>query len=225
MKLTAQGYAVIEDDTHIGKWVEESGRLDHDLTVEGHILPLFRSHFHIVDAGANIGTHTLRYAQVATAGRVYAFEPNWEAYQCLVHNLRECGNTQCFQSGLSDQYEHAQFLRDPNAGGSHCVRKKGDVPCYALDSLHLPRLDFFKLDIEGYELFALIGAQETILAHRPTILVEMNMGTLARNGVAYKDVFEFLSRMGYEWRSFAQECDLMNEPQYDLLATPKTKTA
>lgn len=225
MKITEQGHAILENDSHISKWQVESGRIDHDLTVEKHILPLLRIHDFVVDAGAFNGDHAVRYAQSVPKGVVYAFEPNWEAFECLFHNLRDHKNAMCFQAALSDRYEQVELLRDINAGASHLRRAKGGVSCITLDSLHLPRLDFFKLDVEGYELFALKGAEQTILTHRPTILVEMNMGTLARNGVAYKDVFEFLSRMGYDWRSFAQDCDLMNEPQYDLLARPKTRTA
>ena len=30
MKLTKQGIAIIEEDTHICKWEKEAGRLDHD---------------------------------------------------------------------------------------------------------------------------------------------------------------------------------------------------
>jgi hypothetical protein len=38
--------------------------------------------------------------------------------------------------------------------------------------MELPRLDFFKLDVEGYEVPALAGALETIKKHRPWIWVE-----------------------------------------------------
>jgi len=36
----------------------------------------------------------------------------------------------------------------------------------------LPRLDFFKLDVEGYEVPALIGAMDTIKKYRPWLWVE-----------------------------------------------------
>jgi hypothetical protein len=38
--------------------------------------------------------------------------------------------------------------------------------------MDLPRLDFFKLDVEGYEVPALVGALKTIKKHRPWIWVE-----------------------------------------------------
>lgn len=224
MKLH-NGIAIVEGDTHISRWVVESGRLDHDLTVEGHILPLLKPDFWIVDAGADIGSHTIRYAQAAPNGRVLAFEPNREEYECLIHNMKGHTNVFCYRFGLSNCIETPTLRTCDNAGAGYLDREvNGNVVCVPLDHLHLPRLDFFKLDVEGYELWALWGAQKTIAAHHPTMLVEMNAGTLARNSVTYSQIFEFLGAMGYEWRSFAQNVDLMNEPQYDLLATPKTRT-
>ena len=41
-----------------------------------------------------------------------------------------------------------------------------------LDVLALPRLDFLKIDIEGMEMEAFLGARETIERTRPQILVE-----------------------------------------------------
>lgn len=222
MKILDNGIAVIEGDSHISRWQEESGRIDHDLTVEYHILPMLKPHFHCVDAGAFNGDHTVRYAQSVPNGHVFAFEPNPEAYQCLVHNIKSYSNAGAFCYGLSDKLERRKFLIDSNAGGSHLLKAEdGEVYCVPLDNLGLGHIDFFKLDVEGYELFALKGAEQTIRRCNPIILVEMNAGTLARNGVRYQDIFEFLANLGYQWKPFAQNCDLLNEPQYDLLATPK----
>lgn len=221
MKLTEQGYAVLENDSHISRWQIESGRLDHDLTVQDHILPLLKPDYWIVDAGAFNGDHTLRYAQAVPDGLVLAYEPNPEAFECLLHNTKHCLNVRPFNAALSDRREFCKFLRDTNAGGSHLVREDGEALCKPLDEYVIERLDFFKLDVEGYELFALKGAERTIRRCKPTILVEMNAGTLARNGVKYQDIFEFLAGLGYKWESFAQNVDLLNEPQYDLLARPK----
>jgi hypothetical protein len=41
-----------------------------------------------------------------------------------------------------------------------------------LDELNLPRVDFIKIDIEGMEMEALVGARETIKTYRPILLIE-----------------------------------------------------
>jgi hypothetical protein len=46
------------------------------------------------------------------------------------------------------------------------------VEIKTIDSLWLDRLDFIKLDVEGYECAALAGGIETIQTHRPYIWVE-----------------------------------------------------
>ena len=46
------------------------------------------------------------------------------------------------------------------------------VDVTSIDAMALPRLDFFKLDVEGYEVSALKGALATIQQHRPWIWVE-----------------------------------------------------
>lgn len=225
MKITEQGYAVVEGDTHIGQWVHESQRLDHDATVRDFIVPLLEPHFHIVDGGANIGTHTLLYAQAAHGGKVHAFEPNQDAFDCLVHNVRNCTNVTCCKWGLSNGIEECELMASQNVGAGYLQRKKhGAITCIPLDALNLQQLHFLKLDIEGYELWALEGAKTTISLHRPKVLVEMNRGTLGRNGVSYEDIFQFLDSMEYEWKPLTHDNQLA-DAQYDLLATPKTTTA
>jgi hypothetical protein len=46
------------------------------------------------------------------------------------------------------------------------------VDVTSIDAMALPGLDFFKLDVEGYEVPALTGALDTIKKHRPWIWVE-----------------------------------------------------
>ena len=42
----------------------------------------------ILDVGANIGAHTLRFGKVAgSSGKVYAFEPTEYAYRKLLRNI------------------------------------------------------------------------------------------------------------------------------------------
>jgi hypothetical protein len=56
------------------------------------------------------------------------------------------------------------------------------VPATALDHLGYPELpvDFVKVDVEGGEVDVLAGAEQTIRAHRPQLLVEIhNLDNLA----------------------------------------------
>jgi hypothetical protein len=60
-----------------------------------------------------------------------------------------------------------------NSGLAH-VADKGDVTVrsLALDDMDIEPIDFLKMDCEGYEYFALKGAERTIRRDKPCILVE-----------------------------------------------------
>lgn len=220
MKILGNDIAVLESDSHISKWIQECGRVDHDRTVELYILPLLKPEWHVLDIGADVGSHTVRYAE--RAARVLAFEPNPEQFACLVYNCRNLKNVTCLPIALSAVRDYRALMTCENAGAGYLdPLAAGPVMCMPLDALPLERLDFLKIDVEGYEPKVLIGGQSQIHRFRPVILLEMNAGALARYGADYRTIFAWLDSHGYAWRSFAQDCDLMSEPQYDLLATPK----
>lgn len=213
VKILDNGIAVIEGDTHISRWVEESGRLDHD----EYALPIILDHIKegdwVVDAGAFIGDHTRAYLdKVKTSGRVFAFEPNPNAFECLVHN---CPEARCEPFGLSDLEGSAGLLVNENGGASRLY--DGDsITIVKLDNYDLPKLDFLKLDVEGWELKALRGAESTIDIHRPVMWIEINKGALNEQGVEPKDVIKFALDYGYEVIPYPDE----GGPQYDILCIP-----
>jgi len=84
-----------------------------------------------------------------------------------------------------------------HAGVTH-INGAGVLPVIRLDDLHLPVCDLLYLDIEGYEIFALRGALETIRRCRPVVACEVN-GCAARYGVAPGAVANLLKDEGYEW--------------------------
>lgn len=83
-----------------------------------------------------------------------------------------------------------------NTGQGHVVEGK-DVPMYPLDFFDVKNVDFLKLDLEGYELYALKGAEQTIHDQRPAILVEQN-GLCERYGYTNYDLANWLKKMGYD---------------------------
>ena len=215
MKILDNNIAVLEGDTHISKWVTESRRLDHDEYSLGIILPHIDSGDWVVDGGAFIGDHTIAYLKaVGPEGKVYAFEPNPAAYSCLYHN---CPDAVTFNGGLSDREHFAEYEFHSNAGASHVVHGEGSTHLFTLDSLNLRRCDFVKLDVEGCELEALLGAQQTIERFRPVLWVEVNEGALARRSNTPDELLRLLERQyGYTAIPYPKD----RGPQYDVLCTP-----
>lgn len=82
-----------------------------------------------------------------------------------------------------------------NTGQTHVI-ETGDVPVITLDSLNLTP-DFIKIDIEGFEFFALQGGEQTIKASRPVIMLEENQNN-RRYGVADNACKALLEGWGYE---------------------------
>lgn len=215
MKILPNGLAVIEGDTHISQWVVDSHKLDHDEYTLGIVLPFIEEGHWVVDAGAFIGDHTTAYLKrVGTDGKVFAFEPNPVAYNCLCHN---CPEAVTFNCGLSDKETVASYRPNQNAGAGHIEHSEGDIKLLTLDSLNLRHCHFLKVDVEGWEFEALMGAERTILANKPTMWVEVNQGSLERNQRTPDELLDLITNhFGYNVQAYPPE----RGPQYDILCIP-----
>ncbi len=60
------------------------------------------------------------------------------------------------------------------------IKDKGHVaiPIKTIDSFELENVTFIKYDIEGYELKALKGSEQTIKKHSPVVVIEQNRGNI-----------------------------------------------
>lgn len=223
MRILPNGIAVIEGDTHISKWVEQSRRLDHDQNV----LPRLTKHIPkggmVVDIGAFIGDHTLHYANcVGPTGSVIAMEPNPVAFECLAHNMAAHKHVTCLNVGASDGEHLSGYVSSANAGAGYAIGDNGDMHMIRLDDLGLTSCDFIKLDCEGFEVRAIDGAFNTIRHFRPTMMIEVNEGALNRQGLSSKDLFDVLEMHGYDYCNI-YEGQPMSGPQYDILAWHTSK--
>lgn len=145
----------------------------------------------IVDGGANIGFFTVPVANRTQdrGTRIISFEPQRQLFQALGGSLAVNGYRHVYlhNRGLGAEPGIAQLpavdysiaqdfgtvsLSDQTTEDEHGWMADRVVNITSIDAMALPRLDFFKLDVEGYEIPALTGALETIRQHRPWIWVE-----------------------------------------------------
>ncbi len=208
------GQWVITEDTHLSLWAQQKGHIVTDPNVFKFLKPFLDGADVVWDIGANIGDHTRQYLDWGM--EVVAVEPNPLAYACLVHN---CKTATCINAAASDiEGEPLKFMRLDNVGASR-VHKDGEIEVYpiVLDQANLPAPDFVKIDIEGWELFALQGMQDTIASHRPLVYCEINEGALALNKHKPEDVVKFFEDWGYETDMMYPRNAKKGDPQYDIL--------
>jgi FkbM family methyltransferase len=124
-----------------------------------------------VDGGGCKGETTLLFANLyPDYGRIEMFEPD-------IGNIREASSlaqtlarTRFHALGLSDSPGTLYF--DAGRGSASSVSAAGDVAISVetLDNL-VPDASFIKLDLEGWELPALKGAQKSLIKNKPKLAI------------------------------------------------------
>jgi FkbM family methyltransferase len=189
-----------------------------------------KSDYTIIDGGANIGFHSIQFAKLANEGKVYSFEP-----QPLIFNVL---STNSLINGTSDIIRQYRLGLSNNIGQSkmtplkeqefseNCINYGGrgltdsdlgeeEVELTTIDNLHLSRLDLIKLDVQGFELKAIMGGENTIKSNYPIMLIENYT-----NQEVDQQVIKLLEEWGYiVYRLLCtenQEDCIMVHPEYHI---------
>lgn len=214
-----KGYAVLPDSFH-AKWIEENGRLDHDVWLNKHIEEFVKPGMTVLDCGSHIGTSVFWYSnRVGTLGRVYAYEANPNAFECLRYNCGGLKNISLHNVALGSVSGTTGIVEVTDNYGMTYTNGDGDIPMITIDSIGLVGLDFIKIDCEGAEPDILEGATKTIEKFRPTMLIEINVPALERNGYTVENIFEKLRTLRYSFRNIYKN-EPMQGDQYDILCQP-----
>jgi len=132
----------------------------------------------VVDVGANIGIYTQFLSRcVGSSGVVHCFEPSPENFKRLSAATRKLANVSAFQAAVGEHSGESELYisdklnvdhRTYSAKGS--FRRTIPIKMVALDDYFelRQRVDLIKMDIQGYELHALHGANR-VIATNPDI--------------------------------------------------------
>jgi FkbM family methyltransferase len=150
-----------------------------------------------IDAGANIGAHTVFFAQaVGERGAVLAFEPQRIVFQTLCANiaLNSITNTYCYSVALgsapgSIRVPPLNYSQLNNFGGLALggYSEGEPVEVRTLDSFGLQKCRLIKIDVEGMELQVLQGAVKTVDKFKPALYVENDRREKAAALIRYLD--------------------------------------
>lgn len=168
----------------------------------------------IYDVGSFQGLLALFFATRARA--VVCFEPNNRNHARLLENLslNNIKNVQVRKTGIGSHSGTMQMAVHPLMPGGSSVDEKTveqllhsgtatieQIPMVTIDEevvrASLPPPDFIKIDIEGWELEALLGARGTLVKHHPDLFLEMHGETLREKKAKVAAIVAFLWETGY----------------------------
>jgi FkbM family methyltransferase len=223
MIITEENFAILARDTHIGKWVKDSKRLDFDQSALKTYLPFFKEGDVLLNIGANIGSYS--YAFKDKASKIICFEPSAELFECLRYNLEKYSNIELYNEAMSDTNEPYEVIcLNDNVGMTHIkISDKSSKITRTIDSYSFDKIDFILMDCEGYEPKILSGAQNTISKYRPILIIEINIHTLKEYyGYDKSLIYDFLDQNNYKYRNI-YENHSMEGDQFDIICFPRER--
>jgi len=188
------------------------------------------------DIGAHIGYYSLLFSSaVGPEGQVFSYEPVPQTFSFLSRNVAKnlARNVAIHQLAVGDS---EGIVRIACGGelplGWSRIRESGgvEVRCTTIDAevsrLELTRVDFVKVDVEGYESHVFDGAKNTFARLRPTVMFEVNASALREQDAVPSRIFDILASHGYEFfatqkRKLQRIRQFPEEPSfYNVFALP-----
>jgi len=184
---------VYKNDQFVSKAIRTFGEYCH---AEVDIMKMYvEKESMYIDVGVNIGYHALAI-QKETGCAVIGFEPNPTHFLVAGENCKNLP-IQIYNAALGRRSETIMMTDVTiDDAGNYGETKQDDngtveAKCVALDSLKVPKISGMKIDVEGFELDVMKGAEKTIDKYRPVIFYEaLNLD--------WTGCFDFLERKGYK---------------------------
>jgi FkbM family methyltransferase len=174
----------------------------------------------VLDVGAHVGIYSLWVSRLVGDGFVIAFEPNPIAYRWLISNIELNGatNIKALPYALGDEITRERlYVAGENIGASslimnHIINSPAGkysivgefvVPVVTLDYVidksveivgrPVRRIDLVKVDVEGYEMRVLKGAERALREG----LIDRLVIEVHTDQVNTKDLVKYLANHGY----------------------------
>jgi FkbM family methyltransferase len=190
----------------------------------------------VLDIGANIGYFSLvACRRVGPDGIVYAFEPAPENFGLLARNVDTFGTSniipvkravaerrKTLSFWLAENNELNSFFQHPHGP----VKETIMVDCVAIDEyLEGRQVQVIKMDIEGYEPWALEGMRETISKSDDIVLfTELHPPCLEVAGFTAADYVMALRQLGFEVWLVDERSKSLKPVELDLIPTPESNS-
>jgi FkbM family methyltransferase len=171
----------------------------------------------IIDVGANNGEASLRASKiVGQQGKIISFEPLLTNIKRFKKNLSlnpQLNNISLVKKGVGNNQEDVVLVNDrkdnlgmgwvqaANDDGHYKYSYSQKISIVTLDAYLLPieldRVDFIKIDVEGFELNVLLGAVNVIKKYKPILFIEVVDLHLKKQNTSAIELIKYLEDLNY----------------------------
>ncbi len=125
-----------------------------------------------IDAGGFDGETSIEFSsRYSEYGEIHIFEPSTLNYENVISALVGIRDVNAHKFGLSDKEEILRFSGENGSASKISETGSDSISVKPLDSFEISRIDFIKMDLEGWELHALKGARRAILKNHPILAI------------------------------------------------------
>jgi FkbM family methyltransferase len=189
-----KGWWLPDTDTDFDRWILDG---EYQKKQRDAILEFVNKDGNAIDIGAHVGFWLRDMCKQFK--HVYAFEPIEEVRQCLAKNV-SAENYSTYSVGLGAKNENLKVNYNPAETGNTHASKDGNqtITIRKLDDMNLPKIDYIKVDTEGFEIEVLKGGEKLIKEYKPFVHVEVKGKVLVKQGLSSDDVDEYLKSIDYK---------------------------
>ena len=145
-----------------------------------------------LDVGAWCGTWSV--AMSTYCKNIHAFEPDSTHFECLTRNVGPHVHIDPKMIAVGDNNDTVSLTKDDFTQVRR-IDGKGNIQLHTIDSFNFKNVDLIKIDVEGYEMRVLKGAEKTLRTCQ-FLMIELN-----NNSKKYQssniEIEEHLSQTGF----------------------------
>ena len=181
----------------------------------------------VIDCGGFIGDTA--YAFCKAGAHVIVYEPFLDSFTCLLYNTRDLpvkafnapvGNGESVQlvyecPGYNHGMRRVRVVPDGTPGSIRTHKMDDLIGQKLLHGIDLNRLKLIKIDVEGFEIPAMLGARGLIGIYKPILYVEHYVDGQRNLGYTPQQLIDTIDSLGYSREMWGAP------PRWDWFCRPK----
>lgn len=193
-------------------FVEElnKGFIYEENMIETQLINFIKKSNIILDIGSHCGSHSIIYSKINPNAQIYAFEPQEKMFNILNMNISinnitniktfnlALGNKKCLaymdnicRDGPNQNIDINQPDAYFNFGGLQIGVNGEPIVIDILDNFNFGKIDFIKIDVEGFESFVIDGGINSIIKYRPFIFFEHTNRSVTPDMINYYNNIDY----------------------------------